>query len=70
MRSNSCPKCQGSMVEGFIPAESSGWPRVSHWIAGAPVKSMLTGLKLRGKPKLAIRTQRCNRCGFLENYAA
>jgi len=30
---------------------------------------MWTGLKLRGKDKLAITTYRCGRCGYLESYA-
>jgi hypothetical protein len=70
MRSNQCPKCQGSMVEGFtIDHGHSNARQVSSWIEGPPQKSFWLGLKISGRRKLAIKTFRCERCGFLENYA-
>lgn len=68
MRNHNCPKCQGSMIEGFIPGEKSGMPIVSAWIEGPPEKGWWGNVKLPGKPK-PISTWRCNRCGFLEQYA-
>lgn len=64
-----CPKCQGRMAEGFVTDNSYGTVTVSNWFAGAPVKSMWTGLKLRKVEHYPIATWRCGRCGFLESYA-
>jgi predicted nucleic-acid-binding Zn-ribbon protein len=64
-----CPKCSGSMAEGFIIDASHNTMAVSRWIEGAPEKSMWTGLKLSGRGRSEIATWRCNRCGFLEHYA-
>lgn len=68
MRSNTCPKCQSSMAEGFIAAERHSMPGISSWHEGAPRKGWWGDVKLSKKP-LPIVTWRCNRCGFLENYA-
>lgn len=69
MRSNKCPKCPGSMAEGFVLDENHGWRRPSNWVAGAPVRSWFTGTNLRGKQKIPVQTWRCTRCGYLESYA-
>ncbi len=70
MRSNSCPKCQGSMSEGYIlDITQSGGRATSKWIEGAPEKSIWTGLKISNRANIDIQTWRCGRCGFLENYA-
>jgi predicted nucleic-acid-binding Zn-ribbon protein len=65
-----CPKCSGSLAEGFVVDVSHGTMAVSSWIEGAPEKSVWTGLKLSGKARSEIATWRCKRCGFLEQYAA
>ncbi|UUY00222.1 PF20097 family protein [Sphingomonas sp. J315] len=67
MRSNSCPKCQGSMAEGYVPHERSSLPGLGRWYRGAPVAGWF-GLKLP-KTYVDIATWRCQRCGFLEQYA-
>lgn len=67
MRSHTCPKCQSSMTEGFIAFDKSGLAEVAGWSEGAPKKGWF-GVKNKGKP-VQISTWRCNRCGFLENYA-
>ena len=64
-----CPKCSGSMVEGFVVDASHGTMGVSNWIEGPPEKSIWTGVKLTGRPRSEITTWRCGRCGFLEHYA-
>ena len=70
MRSNSCPKCQGSMTEGFtFDLGHNNARKVSTWVEGVPEKSFWFGLKVRNKPKFEIQTWRCGRCGFLESYA-
>ena len=68
MRSNKCPKCQGSMSTGFILDEAQGLNRMARWVEGPPVNRWY-GLKLSGKRKLPIEVLRCARCGFLESYA-
>ena len=69
MRSNRCPKCEGSMTEGFVLNHKDGSRAVSTWIPGPPEKSFWTGLRLSGRPAHQIQTSRCTRCGFLESYA-
>jgi predicted nucleic-acid-binding Zn-ribbon protein len=64
----SCPKCGGSFTEGFVVDETYGAHGVSAWVEGAPVKRFWAGIKV--PEKIEIRTYRCNRCGYLESYAA
>ena len=69
-RSITCIRCQGTMEPGYMIDEGHGGHRkVESWVAGAPEKSFWTGLKVRGKSRLAITTYRCRRCGYLESYA-
>ncbi len=67
MRSHICPKCQSMMIEGFTVTERSNMPQVSGWSVGTPIKGWW-GVKNKGKP-IDIAVWRCQRCGFLENYA-
>lgn len=69
MRSHTCPKCGGAMAEGYLLGNVQGYHTATDWIAGAPVKSIWTGLKLGGRTKHKVQTWRCARCGFLESYA-
>lgn len=64
-----CPKCSGRMADGFVTDNTYGSVGVASWVAGIPEKSIWTGLKLKGRAKIAITTRRCERCGFLESYA-
>ena len=64
-----CPRCSGILVRGFIVDEGYGAKSVPKWVEGEPVKSIWSGLKLRGKTQLDVSTYRCQRCGFLESYA-
>ena len=67
---SSCPKCNGSMAKGFTVDQGSyGTAAVSTFQAGEPQVSIWTGLKQKKKEQIAITTLRCNRCGYLENYA-
>jgi hypothetical protein len=68
-RSLTCPRCSGQMEPGYIIDEGYGNRTVAKWVAGAPEKSIWTGLKLRGKDKLDVSSYRCRRCGYLESYA-
>jgi len=65
-----CPKCEGSMTEGFLIDKGHGGSRsVSSWLEGVPERSFWMGIKLRGRAPLEVATWRCDRCGFLESYA-
>ena len=70
MASKSCPKCNSSMAEGFVIDQTHGGTALPSWVEGRPQRSVWTGLRLGGKPRLDISTWRCGRCGFLEHYAA
>ena len=58
------------METGFVVDEGYGTRTVTKWVAGAPERSMWTGLKRRGRRRLPVETWRCTRCGWLEGYAA
>jgi predicted nucleic-acid-binding Zn-ribbon protein len=65
-----CPKCNGSMSEGFIVDHGDyGTAHVSTFQAGQPRKSFWTGLKQNKEEQVAVTTLRCGRCGYLESYA-
>jgi predicted nucleic-acid-binding Zn-ribbon protein len=65
----SCPRCGGSMEQGFIIDETHGTMKSQKWVGGAPEYSFWFGLKLRGKDRLDVATYRCCRCGYLESYS-
>jgi len=69
MRSNDCPRCQGTMTEGFIVDKTDNGHKVASWVEGAPERSRWWGVKLGKKARYDIQTWRCGRCGFLESYA-
>jgi hypothetical protein len=58
------------MAEGFVADATHGSVAVSSWVEGPAEKSVWTGVKLSGLARSEIATWRCNRCGFLEHYAA
>ena len=66
-----CPKCGGAMSDGFIvDKDSYGGRSVATWVEGQPKKSIWVGLRLGDAARFEITTWRCERCGFLESYAA
>ena len=64
-----CPKCDSSMTLGAIVEKDQSMSTVTTWLEGPIVKGWF-GLKFRGKKPIEIQTYRCNRCGYLESYAA
>jgi len=64
-----CPKCGSGMEQGFVLDNTYGARVVSHWAAGAPLKSFWAGTKLPDEKLVPIGTYRCSSCGFLELYA-
>ena len=65
-----CGKCNVDMEEGFLLEKGDvGVLSPQNWITGKPERSLLTGLKLKGRQVYDVRTYRCIRCGYLESYA-
>ena len=64
-----CPKCKGTMTQGFIPDfHHHSQNRVVAWREGPPKKSFWTGTKASAG-ELPLGAFRCAACGFLEFYA-
>jgi len=68
-QSPKCPKCQGTMEEGFILDRMQGGARPAIWYRGAPEKSFWLGVVTRGKTYYQVATYRCTECAFLESFA-
>jgi len=65
-----CPRCRQRMVPGFVVDRGhQSWPETQTWVEGEPKKSFWGGLQLKGRTKHAVRSFRCERCGYLESYA-
>jgi hypothetical protein len=64
-----CPKCQGEMVQGFVPDHSQSAVLVGRWQTGQPKKSFWTRTKAPLDEGVPIGAFRCQKCGFLEFYA-
>jgi predicted Zn-ribbon and HTH transcriptional regulator len=64
-----CPKCNGEMVQGFVPDYSQNAVLVGSWHEGQPRKSFWTRTKAPHAEGLPIGAFRCRKCGFLEFYA-
>ena len=67
--SDTCPKCQSKMCDGFIVDNAHGGYLASAWHPGQAVKSFWWGVKLQRAEMRQIAANRCERCGFLELYA-
>lgn len=65
-----CPKCKGSMDEGYFLDRQQGARKVpSEWVEGEPDRMFLIGVSINGKDHREIQVFRCSSCGFLESYA-
>jgi len=71
MSAMTCPKCQGSMVQGFVAdfADMGVNAIVSTWVEGQPKLSFLFGTKTPLEKRIPVGTYRCSACGYLESYA-
>ena len=66
-----CLRCGGSMEQGFVADKAHySMPETQKWVEGIAERSFWTGLKLKDRQMLPVMTYRCDRCGFLESYAA
>ena len=63
----SCPKCNGEMVRGFVLDVGLGAKSFSQWTRGTPPKGVIW--KAEPEDMLPIGTFRCSSCGYLESYA-
>ena len=59
-----CPKCDGTMEEGYCLDHSVGGGGQQRWCEGKPERSVSSGGR-----HLMVTTYRCCECGFLEAYA-
>ena len=69
-----CPKCRGSMTEGFMPDRAHSSVEQALWVEGQPEKKVVLGIevggfKIKGRVHVPITTYRCQSCGYLESYA-
>jgi hypothetical protein len=64
-----CPRCDGTMEEGFIPDSTHAAIRVSGWYRGKPERSFWLGLRVRMRDAVPLVAMRCRECGFVELYA-
>ncbi len=64
-----CAKCNSRMEDGILLDRGHGYIYAASWVAGPVDKSWLTGMRLKGKSTLDVRTYRCTACGYLESYA-
>ena len=69
-RAPECPKCGKQQMEvGFVIDHTHGSIIPGTWVDGVPIKSVWTGLKLKGRRRIPMTAYRCVRCGFVEFYA-
>ncbi len=64
-----CPKCNGTLEEGFVFYFAGGSNIVNTWVEGPPEKDWLRGTKIAGRRQFKTVTYRCHQCGYLESYA-
>lgn len=70
MNAPKCPRCGGTMEQGFVLDRAHGDAlRTQEWLEGEPVKSFWSGIKTKGKERHPVQSFRCERCGYLESYA-
>ena len=70
MAGATCGKCGGRMEPGFLLELKDGNQKaVTEWVEGEPEKGWFGFVKVRGKRRLKVQTQRCTRCFYLESYA-
>ena len=58
------------MEAGFVLDSTYGANLAAQWVEGIPIRSVWTGVKLKGRRKLPIVTYRCSKCGYLESFAS
>lgn len=69
MADTRCPKCNSLMNEGFVLDYRHNSRVQQSWVEGLPERYFWGSLKLRGRHRLPVVSNRCSRCGYLESYA-
>ena len=64
-----CPKCNGSMQEGWIPDWSHGGIRCLEWTPGQPEHAWLGNYKTP-TDRAPIIAYSCCDCGYIELYVS
>jgi hypothetical protein len=64
-----CPRCQGEMIQGFVPDYTHQHALVETWHEGQPKKSFWRHTKAPRTQGISIGAFRCEKCGYLEFYA-
>ena len=65
-----CPKCGGLMEVGFLRDRSHGGAsRPAEWSEGVPETNWFGQVKLGDRIRYQVEAFRCEKCGFLEQYA-
>lgn len=64
-----CPKCGGEMEEGIIVTKNNNVNNINNVtiVWGTKIKSGLLFMKLENEKQ--FKAYRCNKCGYIENYA-
>jgi hypothetical protein len=58
------------MAQGFILDHADGQQnKATAWVEGEPEKGWFGSIKTRGRRVLELESWRCEKCGFLDNYA-
>lgn len=63
-----CPKCQGAMVQGFVPDKEDCGFKLTSWVEG-PAHGTVENVKVKVEHRVPIGAFRCSGCGYLELYA-
>ena len=69
MAAPKCSSCGKALEEGFLQDHGHAASYTTAWIGGRPEKSLLGGVKLRGRPRLRVLALRCTSCGLLHLFA-
>jgi predicted RNA-binding Zn-ribbon protein involved in translation (DUF1610 family) len=65
-----CPKCGGDMEVGYLRDRSHGaTSRAAEWAEGVPESTWFGTLKVGATVRYQVEAFRCEKCGFLEQYA-
>jgi hypothetical protein len=64
-----CPKCSGSLNEGFLADYAHAAVIPGRWVKGRPQRSIWRGTNLRDRIIFRMSAYRCATCGYVELYA-
>lgn len=63
-------RCGGTMEAGFVADKAHySVPDTQKWVEGPPEPSFWSGLRMKDREVIPVRTYRCEKCGWLDSYA-